>query len=611
MKALKTFFVVALSFLWTTAAGALPLAASEEPVRQCVADLCGSTKFLVNATGSGDFSRFQPRDVKLLFNDSLKPVMNEIMDLEMDRLRKIIDLWPHLESRFKTETLNEEQKILLSVVKFTNVDFDKIQVVFEYKGGRIWVNQAKWKELEPQRSTESIRATSQFIEILFNSDQVNAASDLDGTSYDFALKLLDLETPEALQAWSGRMATKAFSRLINLGPFLVSRSDIEPLQKLSRGEELDSYEKTTFVHTVAQLFRQDAFFEDPSMREFLNQPPPWQEIKTSFSPLVNRLRLALEDPSQQKLFRERILGKCEKKINGYMSSIPSGLMIRNAQALSEAVKDRSQEILRRLLRGDALEGALSAVRKTKFSFVGDKDPEGLLQSIFLSRKDDLEKANNLNQARDLVAALVFQLMSPSETDLSQNLFPTLTSLCERIKPPFLTDKTLTGSQQILTSWQSVKWPQYGAPIIAHELGHVVSRAIGDKDTFFPQIMSAIKKSHEEFYDFKDETSSLNNEEDFADFFSAQVMKDLEKSWAPVDNMGCLLLPIDGEREDFRPESLSFLKTSEESHSTGIFRLIQTQVLLGKEIPKSCQALPPVQRIMKGNERLSLLPTGKI
>jgi hypothetical protein len=143
------------------------------------------------------------------------------------------------------------------------------------------------------------------------------------------------------------------------------------------------------------------------------------------------------------------------------------------------------------------------------------------------------------------------------------------NLCPKIPDEKISDKNAVAYGYVMVSWFSVRYPELGASIVAHEIGHSV---------YAYSNMSDVTKSC-----LKQKQASDNfTNEDFADLFSAKVSQNLtEKYQIPTGNMACALM------DNLYP--LNSRDTSD-PHSTFLYRALQLNIANGKQIPASCQQL---------------------
>ncbi len=171
----------------------------------------------------------------------------------------------------------------------------------------------------------------------------------------------------------------------------------------------------------------------------------------------------------------------------------------------------------------------------------------------------------------------------------------LSGLIDDYDPPSLVDKAFTQNGKVQLSWQSIKNLNYGAGIIGHEMGHIVSSSINPFNssaersqsiqTDLPGKMCTVDHHTVSASLFDSKKPFYQAEEDWADLFSTVLLKNLVPKMKTHENFGCLLLDYNKKKNEYK--NLSFLPTIEgDVHSSGFYRLLQIQKEMSF-MPASC------------------------
>ncbi|WP_413584863.1 hypothetical protein [Bdellovibrio sp. HCB274] len=143
--------------------------------------------------------------------------------------------------------------------------------------------------------------------------------------------------------------------------------------------------------------------------------------------------------------------------------------------------------------------------------------------------------------------------------------------CPQIPDADISDKTNTSTGHVLVSWYSIRHPEMGAGILAHELGHGVQAHSVPSSIQSTNQCLARKQSSEQYIS-----------EDFADVFAAKVMMNLKNNHkVQTANYACGLM-----------DSLQSLRNlnTKSVHSSDLYRALQLKVESKEKVPQSCEQL---------------------
>ncbi len=223
--------------------------------------------------------------------------------------------------------------------------------------------------------------------------------------------------------------------------------------------------------------------------------------------------------------------------------------------------------------------AYQIVKETEFHFPMDANKVSgywlkQLQSDSESDKRSLELTRNYNAETTMIMAMVLSARYPGRKNFCQNLIDLQIS-----------DKSLSLGEKhsvdagIKISWFSVKYPAYGAGIVAHELGHVVSQNSSQYDH---QKQCLANKQSNQYM-----------EEDIADFIAAKVSVRLQNQMKQ-GNFGCILASTeetsDSSNAFNQRQQFSLSPDPNDVHSSGLYRALQIAMNRKENIPVTCKAL---------------------
>ena len=185
------------------------------------------------------------------------------------------------------------------------------------------------------------------------------------------------------------------------------------------------------------------------------------------------------------------------------------------------------------------------------------------------------------------------MLTTQAADVEESAITDVRSVCSGLEPSFFEDKTLAEIKLIQVGWQSIAFPELGAGVLAHEIGHVVSKAVSTLNSLPTAIAytSARQCSADNHRAFEPAVLGRNfsqfAEEDWADVFSVKAMSYLRSVWPYSKNMACALVHISNSKT-YDGFDL-FIPGSTDVHSTGAYRVMQTEVNSGRALPASCSA----------------------
>ncbi len=567
-------------------------------LKTCVLDICGSFDGLLNAAGGGAFKQLRPVEVQKLIETDLNEKMNQIMDKDLQVTRMALKLWNNVDQIFSH--LSKEQKFLLNLVAFSQIDWSKWKAVTVVEKGTLKVNRLKLAEILPHMEPPFLSWASDVFEIVYNSYDMIVALGYKDVPYDTLLRMLHKtpdEAPSLVEMYLNWIRNRN-GLFLNWNMFITD-AQMEASQKIADKETIQFYEKRKFVLLVSQYFKMEAFFGLRSSGLLLKNPLAWAQVKKIVESKVAQIQSVMNSPLQLDALRAKMLKTCSENVNASLAAAPSKLLNSRFLDLTKNIKSSAMAVLPKYLSGSELIQAIDDIKKTNFQTSPDNEEVRLyLEQHFAKTLQNGQRRNDsLNsilipgsdQEALFLLKFLFNLKSNSN-NLSSPIFQDFNEACSEIVPPNL--HAFTFSNEIVVSWQSVVWPQYGAGIVAHELGHVLWQSVngvsGLKET-----QQCTDNQHQIFYDETRSPIGTNSMEDWADIFSISVQKDLRESWPYTANFGCLLIYVDIEKQDFKENALDLTAESKELHSSDMYRLIQQQVGMSS-LPPSCLKLNEIK-----------------
>ncbi|QLY24482.1 hypothetical protein [Bdellovibrio sp. KM01] len=392
--------------------------------------------------------------------------------------------------------------------KFSQVDFQKAFAIYQHMGTWSYLQQ-----MHPKLSLiEAAKMELDFIEknLPRLSKIIGGANSLDAniTEKIKASQALDLDEMEELSEYS---------------------ISIHRLEHFLFGEG---------KAVIAELMKMS-----PLTPEMLYQIYSKKKLQTEHT---KRMQTDLRDNCSDRYFQS---------INLY----PQTEQLEKFKSLAEQTRESALSLI------STQDPAYEKVKAIQFMYppTSDKNSTSWLNALLskaASIQEDTDGLEQLDSQSLYAKALIMTMFA----DYSKE-----ENLCPKIPDEKISDKNAVAYGYVMVSWYSVRYPELGASIVAHEIGHSV---------YAYSNMSDVTKSC-----LKQKQASDNfTNEDFADLFSAKVSQNLAAKYQiPTGNMACALM------DNLYP--LNSRDTSD-PHSTFLYRALQLNIANGKQIPASCQQL---------------------
>jgi hypothetical protein len=375
--------------------------------------------------------------------------------------------------------------------------------------------------------------------------------------YTYLQKLYpDKDIKTALQLEHSLVSVYAAQTRTSLG-LTLNETPTDIAEKIKKGEDLSIAEVESFSNNahsqrmlVFFLFSDGSDQVNKSLKEKPYTPESLAEIYRIHA-LPSMMLAKIKHPDlKEDLCKARYLSS----INLY----PQDKEIAKFQPIAEQVK---QEAIRQLLPNDP---AIEKIQNLKLIYPPtlNQNTKSFLAKLKAKQAKALEFQQELNSMSDpayYTMALLFSLNGPPKD-----------KTCEELPNGEISDKTIPWDGYLGLSWYSIRYPELGIGIVAHEIGHSIY-AFSNNVEYVRQCLI-------------DKKSGIPNyaNEDYADIFGAKVVASLNKNLKyPMYNYAC---GIDD------PKSASIDDSIQDTHSGTIYRALQVQRVLGMEIPKSCQDL---------------------
>lgn len=168
----------------------------------------------------------------------------------------------------------------------------------------------------------------------------------------------------------------------------------------------------------------------------------------------------------------------------------------------------------------------------------------------------------------------------------------LRDICKDYDAETLTDRIYASDGNVYLSWFTLRYPEKGYGIMAHEMGHHVSQLIqksgGLSEGSLWDHHSCVEDYHTLSFDING--AHPYAEEDWADYFAGSILKLKKAEGKSIDNFSCALLRENDDGYDTNLES-----DGSGLYSTPFFRLLHIEKTSG-QLSDSCRKIVSNQKM---------------
>ena len=331
--------------------------------------------------------------------------------------------------------------------------------------------------------------------------------------------------------------------------------------------------------------------------------------------LVNRIDVITQEIQEVEDGFPEELSKCRDVIKNNYQALPTQRELEAFKERVERVKKTAREFVESAFstNEDPLLVPFFDDVTIKYPDISDHILERIEKEIESTLEEEHETGNSAI-VHDINGVLNWESVDDSFFDVCARLEKIFKIDTESLEDwvKFTGDVKYRSNGEIKLSWQSVKKPEYGEVILAHELGHHLGNFFENRHTSvtnlrkFQKVQHCLSKNQPETkYNSPEERKVLGRSdpvtypvsqfvhEDFADLFSFLI----HGKTSP--NLGCFLIDDEGgywDRDVFRPyrpdpnDGLIKYKDSDTiRHSTDFFRMLHLEFLRQDDLPRSCQS----------------------
>jgi len=279
-----------------------------------------------------------------------------------------------------------------------------------------------------------------------------------------------------------------------------------------------------------------------------------------------------------------IFRKCFTNLSYGLATYPTKEQLKKAQPALEKTTDNVIKALSKSVSPETfrcLKGPLSKIRNSL-----PPSQDEYLASFNALFTDKLNDSKRILHQAATDSTGDFSVAYALRGDLNGSPHPfDLYGRCRDLAVRPVSDHTEFGFSIIALSAESVKNPDFGSDVAAHEIGHLVSSLMNSSKCISPESRKKYKKTKDclegmHLADSEDERSS-RFEEDFADLISAKASINKKNMWCEMY-----------ANIDAKSPSLSVVANKNDPHSSRYMRLLHTQKVKTGNLPTSCHKSLP-------------------
>lgn len=561
---------------------AFDIANSPEPYKQCVRAICGPDKGML---GTKELANRlpAPQDFEQIWLSTIQPTFTSFVRDQNEISQGLTQLQSSLSQMVPANLEKEDTAARLLKIRFLEEKFDVMKFMTE-----------DGKQLDSQAFDRAVigqtNAYKETVHSLLQS-RLNAQEELMVLfSHIFRGSPKPSELIEMILTFRhpGLPLTKAME---------IERQEIFPLiQEIKK-----IFGATAFKANDIERFLFNKKIENEKDREILLGALLFKHhfktyIKSTFLKNLDQVQVNAEEMIEtlqswnytyedQEPF-ESFMRNCKKEMRDFAATRPTAEEVQRFNILKDKILQTAELVSEQMLQSKNISKQMT---NTTLQLPRTWNEEKEQINLELNRAQlEIKQIKSQLGTHNFLEAIELLL----DSRLSQGSAGFHEEICDKFSEVSLIDNASLELGSIQPSWMTVKMPKIGASILAHELGHVLSSRIkmnnlDIQNTIYAKARGCVTKRnpHHLEQNSRDQVyfpgDASQTEEDFADHFSARVLKEAGLL-NTTKNMGCTLIAEKSE------EALSWQTEPWAVHSPVFLRLLFLEVdLHGDAIPSSC------------------------
>lgn len=500
---------------------------------QCYTDLCESNRELNLFKLMTDAKKGSPAQQEY-YKKYIHPLVIDTMRQKANAARAAIGIIERYKSQFQNLKLNEIQKRLLVSMYYIL----KPQKLNGERRAEIDDVLSKLT-LTKASSGAYIKGAKSYLAVLHPGVEIQKAAQLEAQYIDFMqkkindaseMKIIAFSFPGFQRALKGQTVDREeMNEIVNYGAYT------RKLEALILGEAKKAVDRVGF--SEADFFKT---YKNAKLEKQYDKVQDYIAVDAA---------------------------KCETSFYQSINLAPTKEDIEKFDDLKNQVKKASLSLL------NSSDPAHAVVEKTNFSLpYNSEESVGLWRDAFKEEirknKESIARSGQFGAIEAYVLAITNSLTVHLET-----------SLCDGMYDPNLIDAITPEDGASRLSWLTVRYPQYGITVLAHEIAHVVFQ----HSNYFESEKQCIREQNK---------TDKYTAEDFADLLAIRAEAHIEKSGMDLTgkkaNVGCLFASTQ-IGEGFTNQNPN------DTHSSHLSRAVKYALYRKQELPASCKALARAEK----------------
>ena len=449
-----------------------------EAKNRCAVAICGDPGKL--DTPSKVFSLKVPEtaEAKTYFESELKPLIEKRIELGFQLAKKQMDLVERSKEKIKNIQPKRETQVVANIL-FATEHMNKVaDAIQKDADGKYRLPESAIMAAYPGMPAQDRQFLMQFLEDIMDSKEYSQTQDLRTFKFSDYLKVhYKTSEAEARKKFAAEF-TNAVKRLSSAFPVdkLRPPSVIFALAEGRDGDltadELAEIPSLPFFNYIERHIQN-------SESIYARRPLQPQTVLAALegNKVLLGIKSSIDDKDNASKLRNNAFGSC---LNSLHRSFRTALDANDKSKMEEIIslmKESSKSVLAELgITGDDAQKAEAALAKVQFGMPLDRSQ--LQVALKKAAQKRIQEADARLKAIDkgddqlaLLMAYAFALKPPSFTGGAREI-------CRLFEPSeVLSDHMINMIGKVNLSWQTVRFRRFGSGFLAHELGHVVWKAV--------------------------------------------------------------------------------------------------------------------------------------
>jgi len=582
---------------------------SDAQAVQCLTAACG--EFNDNWSDSQSMaSRMQTSPkFQTVFNRVLAPAMRGAIAAEQENRLKTLERVQTLLKSGQAAPKNHPAQAVLQMVRLTKKFFANMGDLIDRAApmGVVRFDEERVKALIASIAVPAEQEVARLLARMLERNLQLGIVDPSVNKLEWRLKRLfpSLDRASALKADATRHLSLLATLETQAGEFFASLTlstyESAIFRRAASGRDLNNVESKIYLEAASSLETIVAATTGELYQALIKIPfDAEQELAALKSGALEKAITAVKgtDLNQRA---ESAEGSCRLLLSLAYNSTLSREQLSALESSIHSVRNAAKVVAKRFANSNIGDAGVERLFDQYIAFKLPENPRDSVTEVHLRMRKEMARtkaftAKIVGGSPDIDAALLIFGPALVTGELGQqDAAASVIGLCHQLPIPALTDATLTAQGKIMLSWYTANYPDVGRGIIAHEIGHVMSKvfrsfeisrpgqARGFMDSLNcvanrnPFVMTPIALAAAQ--------DTPWSEEDWADHFGALVLNEMQKSEPriPMKSFACALVSGD---KSYSGNQL--LPAPGDPHSSGFLRVLMVASDRG-ELPPQCQA----------------------